>query len=55
LKKKQQFNTTRIHFCESEREIGFARLFEQTNNYVWTPRSTWGWPSKVGGFFIYKG
>jgi len=35
-------NTTRINFCEPEREIGFARLFEQIN-MRWNTRSTWGW------------
>jgi len=35
ITKSQQrpHNTTRINFCELEREIGFT---------IWTPRSTWG-------------
>jgi len=36
-------NTTRINFCEPEREIGFARLFKQTNSLCWNTKKHMEW------------
>jgi len=40
---QKMHNTTRINYCEPERDIRFGRLIEQTNSCIGTLRSTWRW------------